>query len=394
MLRSSISCVLAVLVVLPLAVSAQPSTADPQPQDRLRLTLADPTGDLHTAEGEIVAGPDSLDITSLQVAIDGDDLLVTVEVAGEAADALLTQIGSDFGLWMWLPGTPRFEWIHVTPAERWAISQQLDLWEREPMGTAEVSGSRIEFRVSRSPLIAPEKLRFSAYAYALPSMLDQLPDVRSFSDRRDSPLPSPTVQPAGASVVEPSWSGLVDQVPNSETTAAAWVAFDGTLSPTDEDWPGPLRSPLIRAAATRQVLGQRDRAIGSPRVSGLRERVDAFFDTHAEAVALMPALDGLGLFDDRSMFDVVLDLVRTEGRKSEVPQQGRLAAAAAATAAFIYIAERADDPALRSAAIELADGFYDLALTRINSKRRGRIDDAARRSFDLQVRQTLEGFAW
>lgn len=74
--------------------------------------------------------------------------------------------------------------------------------------------------------------------------------------------------------------------------------------------------------------------------------------------------------------------------------RSRLSAAAAGTAAFIYIAERADDPGLRSAAVEIADGFHDHALTRIPRRHRGEIDARARRGFDRDVREVLEGFAW
>lgn len=228
--------------MLPVSVAAQaPTPPDEVPHDQFFVEVADREGDLQTRDQEAVDGPAFMDLTSFSVRVDGEDLLVTLEVAGDLDDVLSTSLSPDCVLWVMVPGTDSFGWFHVMPEEDWEISRQLDIWGRESFDTAHAVGSRIEFRVPRPTWVAPEKLRFSAFMAAMPPLGADLPDVRSFADReiadRETLPVTPDAEPTDTPVVELPWFMLYDQLPDSASAATAWLSFDGEVTQHEDRGP-------------------------------------------------------------------------------------------------------------------------------------------------------------
>jgi hypothetical protein len=402
MSRSAKVIALAAALVIPMPVSAQsPTPPSAVPPVELGVRAADPRGDLRDEDREVVAGPAFMDLTSFDVRVDEEDLVMTLEVAGDLDEALTTSLWPDYSVMVVGPDTDQFEWIHVRPDEDWAVSRLFGFWDRESVGSARVDGSRMEFRAPRSPFIAPAKLRFFAFLGATQWSVDQdLPDVRRFGerrkDRRAPPPVIPTALPTAAPRLQLAWESLFDSIPDSDTGAAAWLAFDGTVT-QNEDLQ-PIGSPLTTAATTKRVLDQPDRDILSPTLGEIRERVRGFVEAHGEALAAMPAYDGVGTLGDvTALTEALTDWLSSTNPElvdREDATGSRLSAAALGSAVFIYIAERATDPALRDAAIEVADAFHDYALTRIYHRRHGDVGSGSRRAVRTLVRGTLAGFAW
>ena len=118
------------------------------PSGVLAVEMADATFDLRTDDGETVAGPGFMDLTAFGVRVDGEDLLVSLEVAGDVGDALSTSLHPEYWLSVTLPGTSWHSRFYALPAEDWSIAQQLDIWQRERIGTAE-AGDRASSSGSR-----------------------------------------------------------------------------------------------------------------------------------------------------------------------------------------------------------------------------------------------------
>lgn len=286
-------------------------------------------------------------------------------------------------------------WYWVSPGDDWSVTETFDFCLQVPIETAQVDGSRIGFRVPRSPWAAPGKPRFSLLmgAAVFPGLTEDLSDVRAFRDRTADDLAvSPSVPPSESPTVKLEWNGLFDEVPDADR-GSAWLAFDGTVS--DESSTGSFRSPLVSADTTERILDQPARDIRSPRIARLRSQTEALFANYPLALASMPAFDGIGPLEDASMFDGVLEQMRDwieEYEGAYRPEECRWRAAAVGAATFLYIAERAEDPELRAAAAELADGYYDFAASRASKRRPA--THAIRAPVDRVVRVGLEGFAW
>ena len=398
--RSSVvAFVFTALMGLPMTGLAQaPSSA--APGDPLRLALPDPVGDLRTEDGEVVPGPGFMDITMLEVAVDGDDLAVTVEVAGDLSDALVTSPSPVYMLMVTAPGTDVFDWHLVVPADDWAVSTMFSSVDEEPVSIADASGSRIHFRVPRPRWVAPGKLRLSALMGATTLFpfgdLDRdLPEFDEGTGARLARSPDPT-DPPDPPTIELAWPSLNDSVPDSPDQAGAWVTLDGSTG-VYAGRPEPRRSPLRIASTTRRILGQANRRVAAPGVDRLRQRTKAIFEAYGYELAAMPALDGVGGLDIRTDLDELLELTAAgvpDPEASGDRSASRLVGASHVAAAFIYIAERTESEELKTAAADLADGFHDQAVAIVHGKRKGQPTRADRRHVARAIREVIEGFAW
>ena len=247
-------------------------------------------------------------------------------------------------------------------------------------------------------MIEPEKLRFTA-SMGASDRWRSLPDVRAFRDADEAPAStaaSRSPAPSGPLLVELEWSDLFDQIPDSASTAIAWLSLDGEVTQYDDL--EPVGSPLTGSVAAKRVLRQRAEDVSSYPLEDPRTGQRPFRGARrADRYHARLRADGIGQLDDVALFDELLGLMRTGDRRlveAGSQHRSRLWAAAAATAASIYIAERATDPGLEAAAIELADAFHDHAMTRMHRQRRGDVEAADRRAFRGMAREILVGFAW
>lgn len=294
-------------------------------------------------------------------------------------------------------------WHMVVPADDWAVSAMFSSVDQEPDTVADASGSRIHFRVPRPRWVAPGKLRLSALmgATTLFPFGDLDRDLPVFDEATGemlerSPDPTDPIDVIDPPMVELAWPSLSDSVPDSPDQAGAWVALDGSTG-VYAGRPEPRRSPLRNAGTTRRILGQSNRRVAAPGIDRLRERTQALFETHAEELAAMPALDGVDRLEIGTDLDELLELTARGVPDPEAGgdrSRGRLVGATHAAAAFIYIAERAESEELRTAATRLADGFHDQAVAIVHGKRKGQPTRADRRHVAATIREVIEGFDW
>lgn len=374
------------------AASAQEPTAPPS------VSVADPIGDVRVPNCKTVPTPGFMDITALEVELDGDDLVATIRVAGDPAEAPTTFPHTRYTIWVSGPGTSSFSLTMVTPSAGWRVIKGFG-FDWEALDTAQIQEDAIVVRVPRPELVAPEKLTFAAMMHATDLALLSEPDLfvgLSRHDGGESPAPTPAAPTPVPTMTTLEWGELIDFAPDTPSGSIVWTDFAGDTieNPSYESY-GTYQAPLNSAAVTERILGQKGKIIRPPRMARFRDELKTFIQTYEATLATMPRVDGVEMMemgDDWLELPGLMAQGNEEARSRSDRRRARTIFSSAAAAILIYVADRAPDEDLAADAERLADKAYDYAVAGIEKRKRGKIDDRQRTSVDGKIRDFLEGF--
>lgn len=381
---------LALSLAVPGTVFAQEPTSPPA------VVVPDALGDVRTLEGASVPAPGFMDITALEIELDGDDLVATIRVAGDPSEAPNIFPRAMYTIWLSGPGLSSFSLSMVIPSADWGGMQGFG-FDWEALDDVQLESDAIVVRVPRPELVAPEELTFAAMMQAMDLAVLADTDLFVRSSRHDetgaaaatsAPTPAPTMTTL-------EWEQLADYAPDTPTGSIVWTNFAGDTIDLPAEIDPEYRAPLNSASVTERILGQKSKHLDPPRMSPFRDELRTFIGTHEEALAELPAVDGVGPMDlGRDWLELPSLMARgsDEAHRSSDKRYVRTAASAVVAATMIYISDRTRDEALAADATRLADLAYDYGVAGIERSKRRKVIRQQRTTVDRLVRDVLEGF--
>lgn len=350
------------LLGIALVVAFAPPTTAQVPEWTLDFT--DAMGDLHFVDygagsdspGRVVSGPGWMDVTALRARVDGHELVLQVESAGEwssmvdatsplfddaSADDELDSYLSDLfrpaiQVWLFGPTSQAAQWFMVYPGRGWAIEEISSFFDSETIGHGRIDRELLELRVPRNPLVDPNKLALMLSIHKDDHLLE--------------------VDDGGSGV----GGSISEVVPSSDDDHEPLaLMLDGSIV----TWPSFDQTPIPEGEIADAVL--RKTVAGPTKLEDLEQRTSDFIEEHEDALRALPSVDGTGTLEAKEMFLGLLTVMGMEYEDYDTvepnPEADHASAAAIGAAVAMFIAEQAASDDLRADAIGLAGDYFDTA---------------------------------